>query len=63
MNVLALNVPNLDTVFKELWENGWCVSMTRRPRALRLVIMPHIDGAIIEEFSNDLSEMISNTDG
>ncbi len=62
MNVLALNVPELDTVFEGLWGNGWCVSMTRRPRALRLVIMPHIDGAIIEEFSNDLGGMISNID-
>ncbi|MGM0770513.1 MAG: tyrosine decarboxylase MfnA [Halobacteriota archaeon] len=59
MNVLALRVPNADDVRKRLLDEfGWHVSITRNPRALRLVVMPHINGDTVDLFLNDLAKLI-----
>lgn len=59
MNVLALRVPNADDVRKRLLDEfGWHVSITRNPRALRLVVMPHINGNTVDLFLNDLAKLI-----
>ncbi len=55
MNVVALDVPDADLVRKRLREEfGWQVSITRTPRALRLVLMPHLKTKNIELFLHDL---------
>lgn len=55
MNVVALDVPDADLVRKRLREEfGWQVSITRTPRALRLVLMPHLTPENIELFLHDL---------
>ncbi|HJH32749.1 MAG TPA: tyrosine decarboxylase MfnA [Methanosarcinaceae archaeon] len=55
MNVVALDVPDADSVRKRLREEfGWQVSITRQPRALRLVLMPHVTKKNIELFLHDL---------
>ncbi|MCL7410347.1 MAG: tyrosine decarboxylase MfnA [Methanosarcinaceae archaeon] len=55
MNVVALDVPDADLVRKRLRDEfGWQVSITRTPRALRLVLMPHLTSENIELFLNDL---------
>ncbi len=55
MNVVALDVPDADLVRKRLREEfGWQVSITRTPRALRLVLMPHLTTENIELFLHDL---------
>ena len=55
MNVVALKVPNPDLVREQLLERfGWHVSITRTPRALRLVLMPHNTPEDIEIFLQDL---------
>ncbi|KGK98496.1 L-tyrosine decarboxylase [Methanococcoides methylutens] len=59
MNVVALQVPDADNIRKRLLDEfGWHVSITRKPRALRLVIMPHINNSTIELFLNDLEKLI-----
>ena len=59
MNIVALNVPQADDVRKKLLDDfGWHVSITRNPRALRLVIMPHIDSNTIELFLGDLEKLV-----
>lgn len=59
MNIAALQVPDADDVRKRLLDEfGWHVSITRKPRALRLVIMPHIDNSTIELFLDDLEKLI-----
>ncbi len=56
MNVVALKVPNPDLVREQLLERfGWHVSITRTPRALRLVLMPHNTPEDIEIFLQDLT--------
>jgi tyrosine decarboxylase / aspartate 1-decarboxylase len=58
MNVVALRVPSPDLVRKQLLENfGWNVSITRDPRSLRLVLMPHNTAKDIEEFLEDLKKV------
>lgn len=57
MNVVALDVPEVDRVAQELVKRRWRVSITRKPKALRLVIMPHIDEETIHNFADDLKEV------
>ena len=60
MNVVALKVPNPDLVRKQLLRKfGWNVSITRNPRALRLVLMPHNSDSDVEEFLQDLKKVIA----
>ena len=58
MNVVALRVPNPDLVREQLLKRfGWNVSITRTPRSLRLVLMPHNTAWDIEEFLQDLKKI------
>lgn len=55
MNVVALKTPNPDFVREQLLRKfGWNVSITRDPRSLRLVLMPHNKTQDIDEFLQDL---------
>jgi tyrosine decarboxylase/aspartate 1-decarboxylase len=58
MNVVALRVPNPDLVREQLLNRfSWNVSITRSPRSLRLVLMPHNTAHDIEEFLQDLRKI------
>ncbi|MGI5991288.1 MAG: tyrosine decarboxylase MfnA [Methanosarcina sp.] len=60
MNVVVLKVPNPDLVREQLLRKfGWNVSITRNPRALRLVLMPHNSDSDVEEFLQDLKKVIA----
>ncbi len=54
MNIVALDVPHLEEVRKELRVKGWFTSITRSPRAMRLIIMPHLGEETLEMFISDL---------
>ncbi|MCE8424261.1 MAG: tyrosine decarboxylase MfnA [Candidatus Methanoperedens sp.] len=58
MNIVALSVPDLDKVRKRLREKGWFTSITRDPKAMRLIIMPHMTEGSIDRFVSDLGECI-----
>ncbi len=58
MNIVALEIPQLDHVRKELRTKGWFTSITRSPRAMRLIIMPHIEEETIDLFISDLRECL-----
>lgn len=58
MNIVALDVPDLDEVRKRLRSRGWFTSITRSPRAMRLVIMPHLTDEALTLFISDLKECI-----
>lgn len=60
MNVLALDVPKIESVLLMLLIRGWRVSVTRKPRALRLVIMPHTSEENLHLFIEDLKEIVKN---
>lgn len=54
MNVVTLDIPNLERVRKKLREKGWVTSITRKPKAMRLIIMPHLTEKNLELFISDL---------
>ncbi len=58
MNIVALEVPDLDEVRKKLRQKGWSTSITRNPRAMRLIIMPHLREEALELFISDLGECL-----
>ena len=62
MNVVSLKVPKPDLVREQLLQRfGWNVSITRSPRALRLVLMPHNSPEDIELFLQDLKKVTEGT--
>lgn len=56
MNIVALDFPDLDRVRKKLRTKGWITSITRSPRAMRLVIMPHLSEEVADLFLSDLED-------
>ncbi len=56
MNVVTLSFPAAEVgrVANALEERGWRVSVTRKPKALRLVIMPHVTEETAKAFLDDL---------
>jgi tyrosine decarboxylase/aspartate 1-decarboxylase len=61
MNIVALDVPNLDEVRKRLRVKGWTTSITRTPRAMRLIIMPHLSEENLEFFISDLEKCLKKS--
>ena len=61
MNVVTLSFPESEVirVAKELEERRWRVSVTRKPKSLRLVIMPHIDEETVQLFLEDVEDIVS----
>lgn len=58
MNIVTLDVPSLEDVRKRLRAKGWFTSITRSPRAMRLVIMPHLTDEALTRFISDLRECL-----
>lgn len=58
MNIVALDVPDLEEVRKKLRSKGWITSLTRAPRAMRLIIMPHLSEENLELFISDFGECL-----
>ncbi|HEX7628510.1 MAG TPA: tyrosine decarboxylase MfnA, partial [Candidatus Methanoperedens sp.] len=61
INIVALDVPDLDEVRKKMHRKGWVTSITRNPKAMRLIIMPHLNENTIEMFISDLGECVQGT--
>ncbi|MFZ2070682.1 MAG: tyrosine decarboxylase MfnA [Halobacteriota archaeon] len=57
MNVVTLKVEEVDRVAGALKAKGWKVSTTRKPRALRLVIMPHVNEEVVKRFLEALEDV------
>ncbi|MGB2726874.1 MAG: tyrosine decarboxylase MfnA [Halobacteriota archaeon] len=60
MNVVTLSFPaaEVERVANALEERGWRVSVTRVPKALRLVIMPHVKEETVKTFLEDLEDVV-----
>lgn len=58
MNIVVLDVPYLDEVRKNLRAKGWFTSVTRNPRAMRLILMPHLTEENVEMFISDLEDCL-----
>ncbi|NYT03027.1 MAG: tyrosine decarboxylase MfnA [Methanosarcinales archaeon] len=58
LNVVALKVDDPAGVRAALMERDWHVSTTRSPRALRMIIMPHITAENIDLLIRDLDQVL-----
>ncbi|MDI6811345.1 MAG: tyrosine decarboxylase MfnA [archaeon] len=60
MNVVTLSFPEaeVERVTNALVKRRWRVSVTRKPKALRLVIMPHVDEDTIHLFLEELEDVV-----
>ena len=58
INIVALDVPNIEEVRKKLRKKGWMTSITRNPRAMRLIIMPHVSEEALLLFISDLGKCL-----
>jgi tyrosine decarboxylase/aspartate 1-decarboxylase len=61
MNVVALQVEDAADVREALMKRGWHVSITREPKALRIIVMPHMKRENLRMFVNDLDEIVNRT--
>lgn len=51
------NEIGIEEIVEELEEKGWMVSVSAYPKAIRIVVMPHIKEEHIQEFLKDLHEI------
>jgi tyrosine decarboxylase/aspartate 1-decarboxylase len=58
LNIVTFKVSDAQIVRKQLCDMNWYVSTTTRPEALRMVVMPHVTGEIIEAFAEDLNNVL-----
>ncbi|MGZ7119870.1 MAG: tyrosine decarboxylase MfnA [Methanobacterium sp.] len=59
LNLVALvsNEMEIEEIVDELEDKGWKVSVSSYPKAIRIVVMPHIKEEHVHEFLNDLTEI------
>ncbi len=50
MNVVCFKTDRADEIRDELMRRGWVISTIRNPKAIRLVIMPHVTEEVLSEF-------------
>ena len=60
LNIVSFSHPKipLNTLQEELTKRGWAPSVSKYPKSIRIVIMPHIKREHIIDLINDLKEII-----
>ena len=59
MNVVCFKTEHAERIKEELEKRGWIVSSIREPKALRIVVMPHVTESVIMKFIDVLKDVIS----
>ncbi len=57
MNVVCAKVKNPDRIVRMLDKKGWKISKTRKPKCIRIVVMPHVTRKVVEDFIPDLEKV------
>lgn len=57
MNIVCIRMKDPDSVFSGLSKLGWKASVTREPKCLRIVVMPHVTKEVVDEFVPDLEKV------
>ncbi|HML06023.1 MAG TPA: tyrosine decarboxylase MfnA [Methanobacterium sp.] len=59
LNIVTFKSSKIDTevIFSELEEKGWVTSVSAYPKAIRIVVMPHIKEEHVHEFLKDLHQI------
>jgi tyrosine decarboxylase/aspartate 1-decarboxylase len=58
LNIAAFKVPDAGAARKRLCDMGWFISTTSSPEALRMVVMPHVTGEVVDAFVADLKKAL-----
>lgn len=58
MNVVSFHTDNPEDHKEELYRRRWVISTIRNPKAIRMVIMPHVTEEVIKEFISDFKKII-----
>lgn len=58
MNVVSFHAEKAERIRDELYRRRWVISTIREPRAVRMVIMPHVTEEIIKEFISELRKVV-----
>ncbi|UCF09262.1 MAG: tyrosine decarboxylase MfnA [Thermoplasmata archaeon] len=57
MPIVCIKLKSAEKVYISLNEMGWKPSITREPKCLRIVVMPHVTRAVVDEFIPDLAQV------
>lgn len=57
MNIVCMKMKDAESVFSGLSDLGWKASVTREPKCLRIVVMPHVTKEVVDEFIPDLKKV------
>jgi tyrosine decarboxylase/aspartate 1-decarboxylase len=60
MNIIAFRTGDNKRTVSDMSERGWCLSRTKHPDAVRMVIMPHIRREHAETLLSDLEEVLQD---
>ncbi len=59
-NVVAFRTDDAERIRAEMDRKGWKISVIRRPRAIRIVVMPYVTKEVIEQFTEVLSDALKS---
>jgi tyrosine decarboxylase / aspartate 1-decarboxylase len=59
LNIVAFNSSEIpaDEIARRLEDKGWAISLSSYPRAIRIIVMPHLKLEHIEDFIDDLNQI------
>lgn len=57
LNIVCIKMMDAESVFLGLSKLGWKASVTRSPKCLRIVVMPHVTKKVVGEFIPDLEKV------
>lgn len=60
MPIVCIKLKSPEKVYNSLNEMGWRPSITREPKCLRVVVMPHVTKEVVDEFVPDLEIVCGN---
>jgi len=58
MNVVCFKCEEAERIKEELYKMRWVISTIREPKAIRFVIMPHVDEEVIKNFISDFRKIV-----
>lgn len=58
MNVVSFHSEKAEKIKDELYRRRWVISTIREPKAVRMVIMPHVTEEIIKDFISELKRVV-----
>ncbi len=60
MNVVSFKTKKAEKIKEELYKRRWVISTIKEPRAIRMVIMPHVNEEIVLNFIEEFKRVIKS---